>query len=117
VGPRIAQSVVLFFQQDENRRLVRLLAEAGVRMHEETSRGPKPLLGKSFVLTGALSGMTRDEAKAAVLARGGRVSGSVSKKTDYVVVGSDPGSKAEDAARLGVATLDEAAFLALLAGD
>lgn len=117
VGPRIAQSVALFFQQEENRRLVRLLAEAGVRVHEETSRGPKPLLGKSFVLTGALSGMTRDEAKAAILARGGRVSGSVSKKTDYVVVGSDPGTKAEDAVRLGIATLDEAAFLALLAGD
>ncbi|MFB3816297.1 MAG: NAD-dependent DNA ligase LigA [Candidatus Methylomirabilales bacterium] len=115
VGPRIAQSVVLFFQQAENRELVRLLAEAGVRMAEETSRGPRPLLGKSFVLTGALSGMTRDEAKAAILARGGRVSGSVSKKTDYVVVGSDPGSKAEDAARLGVPTLDEPAFRALLA--
>jgi DNA ligase (NAD+) len=114
VGPRIAQSVVLFFQQEDNRQLVRLLAEAGVRMQEETSRGPKPLLGKSFVLTGALAGLTRDEAKAAILARGGRVAGSVSKKTDYVVVGSDPGSKAEDAARLGIATLDEPAFLALL---
>ncbi|HTU03884.1 MAG TPA: NAD-dependent DNA ligase LigA, partial [Candidatus Sulfotelmatobacter sp.] len=114
IGPRIAASVALFFQQSQNRDLIADLAQAGVRMEEEASRGPKPLLGKTFVLTGSLEGMTRDEAKAAVQARGGRVSSAVSKKTDYVVVGAEPGSKAEDAERLGIPRLDEAAFRALL---
>jgi DNA ligase (NAD+) len=116
IGPRIAESVALFFQQAENRRLVALLAEAGVRMTDETSQGPKPLLGKSFVLTGGLERLTRDEAKAAILRLGGRVTSAVSKKTDFVVVGVDPGSKADDARRLEIPTLDEPAFLALLEG-
>jgi DNA ligase (NAD+) len=114
IGPRIAASVALFFQQPENRRLVAALQQAGVTMEEATSAGPKPLLGKTFVLTGGLEGISRDEAKAAILRLGGRVTASVSKKTDYVVAGKDPGSKAEDARRLGIAILDEAAFRSLL---
>ncbi len=114
IGPRIAASVALFFQQPENRRLVAALQQAGLKMKEESSAGPKPFLGKTFVLTGGLTRMTRDEAKAAIRRLGGRVTSSVSKKTDYVVVGKDPGSKFEEAQRLGVTTLDEAAFLALL---
>jgi DNA ligase (NAD+) len=114
IGPRIAKSVVLFFQQPENRNLIGLLDQAGVKMAEETAAGPKPLLGKIFILTGGLETMTRDEAKAAIQRLGGRVTSSVSKKTDYVVVGTDPGSKYEDAKRLGVSTLDEKAFRALL---
>jgi DNA ligase (NAD+) len=114
IGPRIAASVALFFEQAENRRLVAALQRAGVTMEEAASAGPKPLLGKSFVLTGELQGMSRDEAKAAIQRLGGRVTSSVSKKTDYVVVGEDPGSKAEDARRLGIATLDEAAFRSIL---
>jgi len=114
IGPRIAASVALFFQQAENRRLIEALQRVGVAMEEASSAGPKPLLGKTFVLTGGLEGISRDEAKAAIQRLGGRVTSSVSKKTDYVVVGKDPGSKAEDAQRLGIATLDEAAFRRLL---
>jgi len=114
IGPRIAKSVVLFFQQPENGHLIAALQRAGVKMEEESSAGPKPLLGKTFVLTGGLTRMTRDEAKAAIQRLGGRVTSSVSKKTDYVIVGADPSSKYEDAKRLGVTTLDEAAFRALL---
>ena len=114
VGPRIATSVALFFQQEENRRLITALAKAGVRMIEEASAGPKPLLGKTFVLTGGLDSMTRDEVKEAIQRLGGRVAGSVSKKTDYVVVGTDPGGKYADAQRLGIPRLDEAGFRALV---
>ncbi|MBI2115831.1 MAG: NAD-dependent DNA ligase LigA [candidate division NC10 bacterium] len=114
IGPRIAASVALFFQQPENRRLIAALREAGVKMEDEASAGPKPLLGKTFVLTGALTQMSRDEAKAAIQRQGGRVTSSISKQTDYVVVGKDPGSKAEEAKRLGTPILDEAGFQALL---
>ncbi|MEK7205013.1 MAG: helix-hairpin-helix domain-containing protein, partial [candidate division NC10 bacterium] len=114
IGPRIAASAALFFQQPENRRLIAALQEAGVRMEEESSAGPKPYLGKTFVLTGGLETMTRDEARAGIQRLGGRVVSSVSKKTDYVIVGKDPGSKHEDAKRLGIATLDEVQFTALL---
>jgi DNA ligase (NAD+) len=72
------------------------------------------LTGKVLVLTGSLKGLTRDQAKDAILRSGGRVTGTVSKKTDYVVVGEDPGSKADEAKRLGVAVLDEGQFLALI---
>jgi len=74
----------------------------------------RALAGKTFVLTGGLAGMSRDEAKDTIIRLGGRVTGSVSKKTDYVVAGKDPGSKLDDAKRLGVPTLDEAAFRKLL---
>ena len=114
IGPRIAESVALFFQQPDNRNLIALLKQVGVNMQEESSAGPKRLLGKTFVLTGGLERTTRDEAKAAIQRLGGRVTGSVSKKTDYVVVGTDPGSKYEDAKRLGIPTLDEQAFQTLL---
>jgi DNA ligase (NAD+) len=114
IGPRIAASVALFFQQAENRRLIAALRDVGVRMEEQAPAGPKPLRGKSFVLTGGLEGMTRDEAKAAIQRLGGRVTSSVSKKTDYVVAGKDPGSKYEDAVRLKLPILDEAAFRKVL---
>jgi DNA ligase (NAD+) len=115
IGPRIAASVALFFHQQENRRLIAQLKQAGVQMEEGASAGPKLLLGKTFVLTGGLEGLTRDQAKEAIRRLGGRVSSSVSKRTDYVVVGTDPGSKADDARRLGVTILDETAFRRLLA--
>src|SRR3974377_1052871 len=114
IGPRIAESVALFFQQPDNRNLIALLKRAGVKMQEESSTGPKLLLGKTFVLTGGLERTTRDEAKAAIERLGGRVTASVSQETDYVVVGTDPGSKYEEAKRLGIPTLDEQAFQTLL---
>lgn len=116
IGPRIAASVALFFRQAENRRLIAALQHAGVKLEEESSAGPKPLLGKTFVLTGGLESLTRDQAKEAIQRRGGRLTSSVSKKTDYVVVGKDPGSKAEDAKQLGIVSLDETAFRKLLEG-
>jgi DNA ligase (NAD+) len=114
IGPRIAESVRLFFDQPPNQKAVERLREVGVVL-EEASRpaGPRPLAGKTFVLTGALDQMSRDEAKTRIARLGGRVSSSVSRKTDYVVAGEEAGSKLEDARRLGVAVLDEAAFLDL----
>jgi DNA ligase (NAD+) len=114
IGPRIAQAVRLFLEQPENQRVIDHLAEAGVVMEEAGAAGPKPLAGKTFVLTGGLERLSRDEAKGRIMRLGGRVTGSVSRKTDYVVVGTDPGSKADDARRLGVATLSEADFLQLV---
>lgn len=114
IGPQIAQSVRTFFDDDANRRLIGRLGDAGVELTERGSiEGPRPLEGKTFVLTGALPTLTRDAARDIILRLGGRVTGSVSKKTDYVVVGDVPGGKADEARRLGVEILDEAAFLAL----
>ncbi|HYB71609.1 MAG TPA: NAD-dependent DNA ligase LigA, partial [Candidatus Bathyarchaeia archaeon] len=115
VGPHIAQAVTSFLAEERNRATIDRLARAGVVMEEAGhTEGPKPLEGKTLVLTGGLATLSRDQAKDLIIRLGGRVSGSVSKKTDYVVVGEDAGSKAEDAKRLGVATLDEAAFLKLV---
>ena len=115
VGPKIAGSVARFFLEDRNRKIIRRLREVGLDLSEKgVSDKPGPLTGKTLVLTGGLSGMTRDEAKDAILRLGGRVAGTVSRKTDYVIVGEDPGSKADDAKRLGVTVLDEAQFLSLI---
>jgi len=115
IGPQIAQAVTGFLSEPRNRATIDRLATAGVVMTEEGhTEGPKPLDGKTVVLTGGLHTLSRDQAKDLILRLGGRVTGSVSKKTDYVVVGEDAGSKAEDAKRLGVATLDEDAFLKLV---
>ncbi|MBI2152385.1 MAG: NAD-dependent DNA ligase LigA [Candidatus Rokubacteria bacterium] len=115
IGPQIAQSVVKFFSESANRKTIARLRAAGVTLKEEgIGEGPRPLAGKSFVLTGGLKAIARDEAKDLIIKLGGRVTGSVSKKTDYVVLGEDPGSKADDARRLGIRTLDEAEFLKLV---
>src|SRR4030095_16661296 len=107
--------LAVFFAPPDNKKTIEQLRRAGVLMREEgATDGPKLLDGKTLVLTGGLRSLTRDQAKDLVIRLGGRVSGSVSKKTDYVVVGEDAGSKADDAKRLGVATLDEAAFLGLV---
>ncbi len=103
IGPQIAQAVTTFLAEPRNRATVERLAAAGVAMTEEGhTEGPRPLDGKSVVLTGGLASLSRDQAKDLVIRLGGRVTGSVSKKTDYVVVGEDAGSKADDAKRLGV---------------
>jgi DNA ligase (NAD+) len=118
IGPAVAQSVADWFADESNRRLVERLREAGLKT-EESAGGPASLTlqGRQFVLTGTLPGMSRDEAKSAIESRGGRVTSSVSKKTSYVVVGEDPGSKADKARELGVACLDEAQFRALLEAE
>jgi DNA ligase (NAD+) len=117
IGPTIASSLHAWFADERNRDLVKRLVDAGVSTGAEasdTAEVPQILAGKSIVLTGSLDGVTRDQAARAVEERGGRVASSVSKKTDYVVVGADPGSKAERARELGVTMLDEAGFQRLL---
>ncbi|MHB8918457.1 MAG: NAD-dependent DNA ligase LigA, partial [Desulfocucumaceae bacterium] len=113
IGPRIAESVTEFFSSPGNRELVERLARQGVNMKagENASRsGPRPLEGKTVVLTGGLKGYTRQEAQELVERLGGRVSSSVSKKTDLVVAGEDPGSKYEKALKLGIEIVDEEGF-------
>ncbi len=117
VGPVIAEAVLDWFAVDWHASIVERWAAAGVRMADESDAAtPKTLAGLTVVVTGTLENYSRDGAKEAILSRGGKASGSVSKKTHYVVVGANPGSKAETAARLGVPILDEAGFGALLAG-
>jgi DNA ligase (NAD+) len=117
IGPVVAASVRSFADEPKNRELTARLAAAGVNMESQASEASSengPLTGKVFVLTGTLSTMTREEASAALERLGARVSGSVSKNTNYLVAGSDAGSKLEKARKLGVETLDEQAFRALI---
>jgi DNA ligase (NAD+) len=118
VGPTIAQSIQKWVSIDRNRRLLQRLGAAGVNFEGEpapvVSARDATLAGMTFVLTGSLEGHTRDEAAAEIVARGGKVTGSVSKKTSYVVAGESPGSKLAKAEQLGVSLLDEAAFDRLL---
>jgi DNA ligase (NAD+) len=121
IGPVVAASIRLFADEPRNRQLIARLAEAGVNMASQAPEPtPKsaedegPLAGKAFVLTGTLTSMSREEAKAALERLGARVTGSISKKTNYLVAGSDAGSKLEKARQLGIETLDEEAFRALI---
>lgn len=115
VGPVVAQAIAHFFQQTHNREVIEALLEAGVQWPNASPSGAaQPLAGKTFVLTGTLAGMTREEASERIEALGGRVSGSVSRKTSYLVAGEDAGSKLTKAQTLGIPILDEPAFLALL---
>ena len=116
IGPQIAESVVRFFADNHNQRMVHRLKNAGVQMIEKKTRArlSQQFANKSFVLTGALSTMTREEAKQRIESRGGKVVSSISKKTDFVVVGTDAGSKLEKAKTLGIHLLDEQKFLNML---
>ena len=115
VGPTLAEAVVEWFGVDWHRDIVDAWAAAGVRMEDERDESvPRTLEGLTLVVTGSLERFTRDSVKEVIIARGGKASGSVSKKTDYVVVGESPGSKAEKAEQLGVPILDEAGFEKLL---
>ena len=119
VGPIVAQSIRTFFEQPHNREVVEQLRAAGIGWDEhegEDYTSPKPLAGKTLVLTGTLPTLSRDEAKELIEAAGGKVSGSVSKKTHFVVAGEEAGSKLDKARELGVPVLDEAALRALLEG-
>jgi len=116
IGPVAAAAVREYFDEPHNLALVDRLRAAGLQLEspEPRTAGGLPLAGATFVLTGSLAGMTRDEAAQAVTSRGGRVSGSVSKKTTYVVAGTDPGGKLARARELGVTVLDEEAFSRLI---
>jgi len=117
VGPIVAQSITEFFAEPHNREVIAALRAAGVTWPEAQARQASmqtALSGKTFVLTGTLPNMTREDAKARIEELGGKVAGSVSKKTDYVVAGSDAGSKLAKAQELGIPLLDEAGLLALL---
>ena len=116
VGPIVAQSIRTFFEQPHNREVVEQLRACGVTWEEgePAAVAPTPLAGKTFVITGTLPGLSRDDAKDRIEAAGGKVAGSVSKKTDYLVAGAEAGSKLVKAQALGVAIIDEAALLVLL---
>ncbi|MEN9831322.1 MAG: NAD-dependent ligase LigA [Pseudomonadota bacterium] len=119
VGPIVAQSVLAFFAQSHHQEIVAQLRACGVRWEEgaPAERVPKPLSGRTIVLTGTLPTLSRDEAKAMLEEAGAKVAGSVSQKTSYVVAGAEAGSKLEKALALGVPVLDEAGLLSLLRGD
>jgi DNA ligase (NAD+) len=116
VGPTIADSIEAFFQLPRNAEVIERLKVAGVNMEEEVEEGPQTLQGLTFVLTGGLEGMSRDEATEAVESRGGKVSSSVSRRTNYVVAGREPGSKYDKAVQLGVRIIGEEEFLDMLKG-
>ncbi len=119
VGPIVALSILGFFAEPHNVAVVRALRDAGVNWAEHEGRKIEvlPQTGRTFVLTGTLPTLTRDQARAHIEALGGKVASSVSSKTDYVVAGADAGSKLEKAAQLGIAILDESGLLDLLQGN
>ena len=122
IGARIAESVRAFFDSERNQDLLRRLKKAGLEFEEEAAAaesedGDGPLEGKTFVLTGTLEGMTRNEAGARIKALGGKVTGSVSGRTDFLVAGENAGSKLRKAEQLGVEVLNEAGLEELLAGE
>jgi DNA ligase (NAD+) len=114
IGPIMAESIQTFFDRESNREEIRRLQKQGVVTVEDRRETGDRLLGKQFVLTGTLKDFSRDQAKEKILAQGGRVTSSVSKKTDYVVAGADPGSKRDKAEKLGVEIIDEEKFKRLL---
>jgi DNA ligase (NAD+) len=116
IGPVAASSVRRHLDEPHNVALIERLRTAGVRLVADATApsGSQALQGLIFVLTGTLAAMTRDEAERAIVERGGRVGPSVSKKTSYLVAGTDPGSKLAKAQALGVAVLDEEAFSSLI---
>ena len=115
VGPKIADSIIAFFRQEENRNIIERLRKAGVRLEEEMAKSEElPLAGMEFVITGSLETFPRQEAEARVKALGGTAKDNVTKKTTYLVVGADPGSKLDRAQALGTKQLNEKEFLKLI---
>jgi DNA ligase (NAD+) len=116
VGPVVATQIVTFFRQKHNRDLIESLLKSGIYWPKQEPMRKQPLVGQTFVLTGSLESMSREEAKEKLLALGAKTSESVSKNTAYVVVGSDPGSKSAKAEKLGIKTIDEKELLKILQG-
>jgi DNA ligase (NAD+) len=114
IGPRIAESVGAFFSQEANRVEIKRLADLGLDLTEMSATQGDQLQGKQFVLTGTLENFSRDQAKQKISAQGGRVTSTVSQKTDYVIAGADPGSKIDKARKLGIIVLSEDEFLVLI---
>ncbi len=116
IGAVVAESIYVFFREKHNLEVVDKLIAAGIRWPTATDRntGSLPLAGKTFVLTGTLTSMSRDEAKEKLQALGAKVTGSVSRKTSYIIAGAEPGSKHEQALQLGIPILDESSFLELI---
>ncbi|TAM81085.1 MAG: NAD-dependent DNA ligase LigA [Acidobacteria bacterium] len=110
IGPKVAQSIVEYFKEERNGNVIEKLRSAGLRFEQKKRSAGSSLKGLQFVLTGSLPNLSREDATGMIEQAGGRVTGSVSKKTNYVVVGDDPGSKLEKARSLGVQTIDEAGF-------
>jgi DNA ligase (NAD+) len=117
VGPRISEAILEFFSRPANRELVERLKEAGVMMTAEKKRRSVQLAGLTFVLTGTLPNLTREEAKERIEAAGGKTAGSVSKKTNYVVAGEEAGSKLDKAHELKIPVIDEDGLMEMLAGQ
>jgi DNA ligase (NAD+) len=117
VGPRISQAILEFFGREKNRQLVAHLRAAGVDMTAERKQRSTQLAGMTFVLTGTLPSLTRDEAKARIEAAGGKVAGSVSKKTNYLIAGEEAGSKLDKARKLKIPVLDQPGLMQLLKGS
>jgi DNA ligase (NAD+) len=116
IGPQAARSIRIFFDNPRNQEVVARLLGSGVRLKGEKMGGPGPLAGKTLVLTGRLTGFTREEAKAKIEALGGKVAGSVSSKTNFLVAGEEPGSKLDRARKLAVPVLSEEELIRLLEG-
>ena len=116
IGPIVAQSLLQFFSEPHNQEVIKKLIELGLAWTNSDGQGQQQgvFLGKTFVLTGSLPNLSRDQAKAMIEAVGAKVSGSVSKKTDFVIAGEDAGSKLDKAQALGLVILDETGLLALL---
>jgi DNA ligase (NAD+) len=115
VGPKVAESVHQFFREPHNRELVKRLRDAGLQFEYQTKKkSGGPLAGLTFVLTGTLPNLSRDDAKSLIETAGGKVSGSVSRKTSFVVAGGDAGSKLDKANQLGVKVVDEAGLLDMI---
>jgi len=118
IGPKIAESIVAFFRQQRNKQIIKKLKKAGVRLEREKVKEGKPeelpLSGLEFVLTGKLESLSRSDAEARIKALGGKTGSDITRKTSYVVVGAEPGSKLAKAGRSGIEKLDEAGFLDFL---
>ena len=120
IDENLAKKIVQFFRNPYNLEVIKQLRECGVRWDGKRHQIPVSsslVSGKTFVLTGTLANLKRDEAKSKIEAFGGHVSGSVSRKTDFIVAGADPGSKLSEATRLGIKVLDERAFTELLSKE